>query len=157
VVMRDSTKVLAALVLGLLLGAGIAWSGNAALLRITDWIAPIGTLWVGAIRMTVIPLVISLVIVAVVAAADVKAVGRMGGRTLLVFILLLPGMALVVLPIVPRIFALLPRDPSLRPPLPPGASEAAGQVAATQPPTFVQWLTSLLPPNPIGAAAEGAM
>ena len=48
--------------------------------------------------MTVIPLVISLVIVAVVAAADLNALGRIGGRTLLVFTLLLAGAALLIVP-----------------------------------------------------------
>jgi len=41
---------------------------------------------------------------------------------------------------------------------PPGAAEAAGQIAAGgQSQTFSAWLTSLLPANPIAAAASGAM
>src|SRR5207244_115136 len=42
--------------------------------------------------------------------------------------------------------------------LPAGAAEAAGELASGgQTQTFAAWLTSLLPPNPIAAAATGAM
>jgi Na+/H+-dicarboxylate symporter len=45
-----------------------------------------------------------------------------------------------------------------RPELPAGAAEAAGQVAAVgQSQTFATWLPSLVPSNPIAAAANGAM
>jgi Na+/H+-dicarboxylate symporter len=54
-------------------------------------------------------------------------------------------------------FALLPQT-GPRPPLPAGAAEAAGQLAASrEAPGFASWLTSLLPTNPIAAAATGAM
>ena len=49
---RGSGRSGAAVVGGVLIGA----SGNDALLRAADSIAPIGALWVNAIRMTVIPL-----------------------------------------------------------------------------------------------------
>src|SRR5205823_11089759 len=56
------------------------------------------------------------------------------------------------------LFALLPRDPAMRPPLPPGAAQAASEVATSGPsPTVGAWLTSLIPPNPIAAAANGAI
>src|SRR5580692_5870453 len=120
--MKSSVAVLVALALALLAGAAIAASGSLALLRAADLIAPVGTLWVNAIRMTVIPLVVSLLITGVASATDVKAIGRLGGRTLLVFFLLLVGTAAVVMPFVPSVFALLPHDSVTRPPLPAGAA-----------------------------------
>ena len=65
--MKESTRVLLGLGLAVAGGIAIALSGNSALVRAADFIAPVGTLWVNAIRMTVIPLVISLVITAVCA------------------------------------------------------------------------------------------
>ena len=53
--MNESARVLIALVAALVLGAGIAASGNSTLLGAADVLAPLGTLWVNAIRMTVIP------------------------------------------------------------------------------------------------------
>jgi Na+/H+-dicarboxylate symporter len=155
--MKESTRVLIALIVAIACGIAIGALGNAALLRAADFIAPVGTLWVNAIRMTVIPLVISLLITAVASASDVKSIGRLGGRTLLVFVLLLAGTAIVVMPFGPALFRLLPQRLGA-PQLPPGAAEAAGQIAAGgQAQTFATWLPSLLPTNPIATAASGAM
>jgi proton glutamate symport protein len=155
--MKESTRVLIALGIAVAAGVAIAASHNVVLIRAADAIAPIGTLWVNAIRMTVIPLVVSLVITAVASASDIKAIGRLGGRTLIVFVLLLAGTAVVVMPFGPALFRLLPQRLGA-PQLPPGAAEAAGELAAGgQSQTFAAWITSLLPSNPIAAAASGAM
>jgi Na+/H+-dicarboxylate symporter len=156
--MKESNRVLVALGAAVAGGIAIGALGNDGLLRAADSIAPIGTLWVNAIRMTVIPLVVSLVITGVASATDVASIGRLGGRTVLVFVLLLAGVALVVMPVAPSLFALLPHDAVTRPPLPAGAAEAAGQLTASgQGQTFAGWLTSLIPSNPVAAAANGAM
>ena len=93
--MKESTRVLVALGAAVVGGVLIGVSGNDALLRAADSIAPIGALWVNAIRMTVIPLVVSLIILGVASASDVRAIGRLGGRTLVVFLLLIIGLAIV--------------------------------------------------------------
>ena len=156
--MKESTRVLVALGTAITGGAMIGASGNLSLVHAADLLTPIGTMWVNAIRMTVIPLVVSLLITGVASASDVKAIGKIGGRTLLVFALLLSFVAAIVIPLAPMIFALLPRDVSARPPLPAGAAEAATLVSAGgQQQTIAGWLTSLIPTNPIAAAASGAM
>jgi Na+/H+-dicarboxylate symporter len=86
-----------------------------------------------------------------------RAIGRLGGRSLLTFLALLVGTAIVIMPIGILAFRLLGTNTSI-PPLPAGAAEAAGQIAAEGTATgFVAWLTSLIPTNPIAAAANGAM
>ncbi|MEP6491203.1 MAG: cation:dicarboxylase symporter family transporter [bacterium] len=156
--MKESTRVLVALGAAVGGGIAIAASHSASLLSAADAISPVGTLWVNAIRMTVIPLVVSLLITGVASTADMKSVGRVGGRTLLVFVALLVGAAAVVMPLAPSLFTLLPQDASSRPSLPAGAVEAAGQIAlGGQSQTFSAWVASLLPPNAIAAAANGAM
>jgi len=155
--LNESTRVLVALGAAIAGGIAIAASGIAPLIRAADFIAPVGTLWVNAIRMTVIPLVASLLVVAVGSTGDVKSIGRIGGRTLLVFFLLLAGTAIVVMPLAPLVSWLLPQHANAHQ-LPIGATEAAGEItAAGQAQTFSSWLTSLLPSNPIAAAASGAM
>ena len=106
--MKESTRVLAALAAAVGGGALIAASGSKPLIDAADALAPLGTMWVSAIRMTVIPLVISLLITGVASATDVGAIGRVGGRTLLVFGLLLAAVAAIVVPLAPTLFALLP-------------------------------------------------
>ena len=156
--MKESNRVLVALGAAVAGGIAIGAAGNDGLLRAADSVAPIGTLWVNAIRMTVIPLVVSLVITGVASATDVTAIGRLGGRTVVVFLLLLTGVALVVMPVAPTLFAMLPHDGAARPALPAGAVEAAGLLTASgQGQTFAGWLTSLIPSNPAAAAANGQM
>jgi Na+/H+-dicarboxylate symporter len=158
--MKESTRVLVALAAAIAIGALIAALGSKALLDAADALAPIGTLWVNAIRMTVIPLVVSLLITGVASATDVGAIGRIGGRTLIVFGLLLAAMAVIVVPLASVLFALLPlpSTAAAKPVLPAGAVEAATQLSTSgQNPSFSAWLTSLIPSNPIAAAANGAM
>lgn len=156
--MKESTRVLLALGAAVAGGTAIAATRSASLLHAADLLTPVGTLWVNAIRMTVIPLVVSLLITGVASASDVTSVSRMGGRTLLVFVLLLAGTAVVVMPLSLAVFSLMPQHGPAVPALPAGAAEAAHEIAAgggTQ--TFSAWLISLLPTNPIAAAASGSM
>jgi proton glutamate symport protein len=154
--MKESTRVLLALAAAILLGVLVAASQNASLIHAADAIAPLGTLWVNGIRMTVIPLVVSLLITGVASVSDIKSIGRLGGRTLATFVLLLIGVAAIVIPVALAAFRLLPPHGALE--LPPGALEAANEMSAEgQAQTFSTWLVSLLPANPIAAAANGAM
>lgn len=155
--MNDNTKVLVALGAALAGGGLIAASGNENLVRGADALVPIGTLWINAIRMTVIPLVFSLLVTGVAGAADMRGIGRLGVRSLLTFLALLIGTALVIMPVGVMAFRLLGPNTS-QPPLPAGAAEAAGQIASDgAAPGFAAWLTSLIPTNPIAAAANGQM
>ena len=156
--MQSGTRVVVALIAGLAVGAAAGASGNVALLRGAEALAPIGTLWVNAIRMTVIPLVVSLIIVSIASVSDLRTIGRLGGRSLMVFGMMLVGLALIAVPTLPRIFTLMPGAGGGQQALPPGAAEAASEIAASgQTPTFTGWLVSLVPPNPVAAAADGAM
>lgn len=154
--MKEGTRVLVALAAAVAIGAAMAASGNSAAVSAADTLAPLGVLWVTAIRMTVIPLVVALIVSGVASAADVRQIGRLGRVSLLVFVGLLCAAALVVVFVAPLLFAILPDG--ARPALPPGAADAARELAVgAQSQTVAGWITSLLPGNPIGAAASGAM
>jgi len=156
--MKESTRVFAALGAAVAGGAIIGASGNATLIKAADAVAPVGALWVNAIRMTVIPLVVSLLITGVASASDVKSIGRTGGRSMIVFVLMLIATAAVVIPLASLLFTALPQLITTRPPVPAGATEAANQIASGgQAQTVSAWLTSMIPSNPIAAAANGAM
>ncbi len=156
--MKESTRVVVALVAAVGGGAVIAASGSQGALRAADAIAPVGTLWVNAIRMTVIPLIVSLLVTGVASTSDITSIGRIGGRTLMVFGALLVATAALIIPLAPTLFALLPLPSGSHPTLPAGAAEAASQIASGgQAQTFGHWLTSLVPSNPIAAAANGEM
>jgi Na+/H+-dicarboxylate symporter len=154
--MKESTRILVALIAAIALGIIVAASNSATLVRAADALAPLGTLWVNAIRMTVIPLVVSLLVTGLASVSDIRALGHLGGRTLLTFVVLLIALAAVVVPTAALTFALLPPHAALQ--IPSGALEAARQISGEgQVQTFSTWLASLLPANPIAAAATGAM
>lgn len=156
--MNENARVLVSLGVAIAAGTSIGASGSASLQGAADAIGPVGTLWVNAIRMTVIPLVVSLLITGVASTSDVRAVGRLGKRILVVFFALLIGTAAIVMPLAPLLFSILPNDPASRPSLPAGATEAASQlVSGGQAQTAGAWLVSLIPSNPVAAAANGAM
>src|SRR5262245_61923101 len=77
--------VLAMLVVGLVIGAMIKSGGNASLVSLSSKIEIIGTLWINAIRMTVIPLVAALTIASVATSGDAASLGRTGGYAVLTF------------------------------------------------------------------------
>ncbi|MBI3569361.1 MAG: dicarboxylate/amino acid:cation symporter [Gemmatimonadetes bacterium] len=155
--MKESTRVVASLGAAIVIGTAIAFSGSAAAMHAADAVAPLGVLWVNAIRMTVVPLVVSLLITGIASAADVQSTAKLGGRTLLVFFLLLVGSVAIVMPLAPLLFTLLPAGTG-RMALPPGAAEWAGQAqTAAQGQSFGAWVTSLIPVNPVAAASTGAM
>ena len=79
-------RVSLALVCGLAIGVAISVFGTEKLKSDAAGIEFIGTLWINGIRMTVIPLIISLLVTTVSSFADLKSAGRNGGRLLLLFV-----------------------------------------------------------------------
>ena len=120
---------------------------------------PIGTIWVNAIRMTIVPLVVALLLGAVSRGGDGAGVGRIGGLSFAVFIGLHLCAAVVALVVVPAIMTRLPVDPASVARL--QADAAAASATTTEQvrtlPGFGQWLAGLAPANVVRAAADGAM
>jgi proton glutamate symport protein len=140
-------------------GLGIVASGSAALAHLVPFIEPVGTLWVSAIRMTVIPLVVSSLIVAVGGVADPARVGRIGMRALALFIALDAVAVLMALVAGPPVFASMHIDPAAAASLRASAAQSAGGAVegAKSLPGIGQWIVDLVPANPVKAAADGAM
>jgi proton glutamate symport protein len=158
----DSTRrvgrVVLALILGLAVGLAVAAVGQPALAQAVGLLEPIGAIWVNAIRMTVVPLVVALLLRAVARDAD-TSVGRMGGVAFASFMALHVIAAVVALAIVPPIMAGLSIDSSAAARL---QADAASATAATTDqvralPGLGQWVASLAPANVVRAAADGAM
>jgi proton glutamate symport protein len=149
-------RILVALALGFAAGVAIAASDNAAFRAVASAIEPAGTLWVNAIRMTIVPLVPSLLIVGVASSGDVQRIGRLGGRAIPLFIaMLLAAGSLAVLIARPALGALR-IDPAVAAGLRAAASPST-LYTVTQLPSLSQWITELLPANPVKAAVDGAM
>jgi Na+/H+-dicarboxylate symporter len=150
-------RVVIGLVAGLVLGSVVAASNSSTAVRVVDLIAPVGQLWVNAIRMTVVPLVVSLLFVAI--AGSGEGLGKLGLATLWTFAALLCFGALVGVLLGPPLVADMKLTTEAAAALRFTASADAGQrvAQAKQLLGFGDWVTSIVPANPIKAAADGAM
>ncbi|MBC7898342.1 MAG: dicarboxylate/amino acid:cation symporter [Cytophagaceae bacterium] len=158
--MSLTTKVLLALCAGLVAGLLIQpLAAGAPFAQVLVASEAVGTLWVNAIRMTVVPLVVSLLVTGVSTAADARIVRSVGVRALVTFIGLLTLSLIVGLLYVPLLFTWLEIDPATSEALRASALQGAREVgaAAQSIPTFSQFLVNLVPTNPVKAAADGAM
>jgi Na+/H+-dicarboxylate symporter len=92
--MSLTTRVLIALVLGLAAGLFILAHPTPALLKLVSLVEPIGSLWVNAIRMTVVPLVVSVLITGVASSSNMRVVRGIGLRAIASFLGLLAFVAI---------------------------------------------------------------
>jgi Na+/H+-dicarboxylate symporter len=154
-----TTKVLIGLAAGLAAGIAISLYPSPALLSAVEIIRPLGTLWINAIRMTVIPLVVSALIVGIANAPDVRAVGRIGWRAIIVFVAAVSLAAIFAAVVGQPMLAGLDIDPATATALRESGVAATAQSGAASAalPTFSQWLIDLVPTNPVRAMADGAM
>ena len=157
--MRSATYVLAALAAGFILGSLAAASSSPIVFRLVTVIEPLGTLWVNAIRMTVVPLVVAVLITGVVSSFGSRSLGKLGARALVTYVILLVIAGLVALAIAPPLLTRIPLTADVAERLRATATTtAASTVSAVQQiPTLAQRLIETVPANPIRAAADGAM
>ena len=147
-----TVAALLALVAGVALGIVLHGSGDPRIERIVAAVAAVGQVWVTAIRLTVIPLVITLTLAAIVNMSGGGSVGVLGARTVALFVIMLLGAAILTLVVGGPLIAMHPVDPetaaSLRSgPAPPVEPRGSGTLAET--------LKTLLPNNLFQAAANG--
>ena len=156
--MSDSSKrstwlVLGALVAGLLLGALSAQAGGyrEPLVQIAS---TVGGLWLDALKMTVIPLIIALLVTGIVSGADQARAGGIAGRSILWFVVVLTSSAAFGALAMPALLEAFPLPASAAQALRAGLASVDSSAAAASVPTVQDWLKSLIPTNPIAAAAN---
>jgi DAACS family dicarboxylate/amino acid:cation (Na+ or H+) symporter len=132
---------------GLAVGIVAAATGNPALVRGAAAIAPAGAFFVRLLQMVVVPLVASVVFLGVTRLGNPRRLGRVGALTLAFFwsttlVAIATGM-LVMRAALPLASPAAPPTPDAPvPPRIPGVGE---------------FLVSLVPANPVAAAAEGSL
>jgi proton glutamate symport protein len=152
---RPAVWVLFGLGAGLLLGILASRSGSPALLWLVQALEPVGIIFVNAIRMTVVPLVVALLISGIVSVTDAGLLGRLGLRALLLGLSLTLVVALFTMLVALPVLARVHIDPAVAASLRQGiAPDSLSPVGA---PDLAQWLTDLVPANVFKAAADGAM
>ena len=155
--MRSAARVLVALLVGLAAGIGVASSHTPLLARAAAAIEPIGTLWINAVRMTVVPLVVALVITGVASTADPRRIGRLGGYAIPVFVFLLLATGAFAALVTPFSLDRLAIAPQVAASLRLSASSVSTAESVRQMPTLLQRVLETIPINPLKAAVDGAM
>ena len=75
------TQIIIGLVLGLILGLVVVKFGLSSDF-VLDYIKPIGTIFINALKMIAVPLVLASLIVGVSNLGDIAKLGRIGGKTI---------------------------------------------------------------------------
>jgi len=139
----------AALAAGLVLGWLV--SGSAAEGPVVAITGPVGSLWLRALQMTIIPLVVSLMITGIAGMVATARAGAMAQRTLAVIFAVLAAGTVFAALAMPALLELVPVPGSA------AGALAAGAVSPQQVPGLGEFVTSLIAPNIVAAAAETAM
>ena len=154
-----SLWVLIALAGGLAAGAAAQAYGIPGGAGTVALIDALGQLWLNALRMTIIPLVFSLLVTGIASIADAAATGRLALKAIGVFAVLLVGATIYAFAASLGLHELWPiADGAARALIagtPPGA--AAEVVQSVGGGGLAAFLTSLAPANPIRAAADDAI
>lgn len=149
--MKSALFIVGALLAGIILGAVTGQSAPEFARLSSAFIEPLGTLWLHALQMTIIPLIIALLITGINAASSAARAGRVAARSVATFIIILWCSATFAALMMPLILQYFPA---------PAAASAALRtatgpgVAATAVPGFGDFINSLVPTNAIAAAAN---
>jgi proton glutamate symport protein len=149
--MSNATRILLALVIGLILGIASADFSPATATTLADIADPIGTLWLNGLRMTIVPLVVALLITGIAQSAEAARAGRTAARTLTWIVGLMSLSAIVGAILMPTFLALFP--------MPAESATALKAALGTAPaigavPPFADIVKALVPSNPIAAASK---
>jgi Na+/H+-dicarboxylate symporter len=150
-----SLLVLAALVAGIGVGEVARSSGDATLNTLAGVIEPFGGLWLNALRMTVVPLIVALLVTGIGSVADAARTGGLVLRAVVLFSVLILFAAGYSVLASQGLLSLFPVDADAAAGLIAGAGGGALQISEA--PGFASWLQALAPSNPVRAAADDAI
>lgn len=140
--------------LGLIAGIGSVGTGGAWVDGVVAVAQPLGDTWLNGLRMTIVPLVVALLVTGIAGTAETARSGRVAARSLILFFSFLVCASALSALLTPAYLALFPL---------PSASAAAlkSALSGAQPvaevPGMAGFLKSLIPTNPVAAAANDAI
>ncbi|MDH5644251.1 MAG: dicarboxylate/amino acid:cation symporter, partial [Gemmatimonadota bacterium] len=161
--MKLYTKISIGLIAGAVVGVGVNFlsaqfdfDSGVSLVRAVE---PIGIAWVRLIRMIVVPLVVASLVVGAASLGDLRTLGRVGGKTV--------GFYMFTTAVAVSIGLLLSNvmkpgrgltEESRQALAAEYGAQAEGSIElANQAPSVVDMLLSMIPDNPVGAAANAQM
>ena len=152
--MSNATRILLALVIGLLMGIIATAQLPAVSEHLDFWLDIVGTLWLNGLRMTVVPLIVALVVTGIVKSAEAARAGPMAARTVVWIVAMMVLSAAMGALLTPLFLSLWPM---------PAESAAALRSALTTAPAVAEqpamrdFLVALVPTNPIASAVNDSI
>ncbi|MDQ3482376.1 MAG: dicarboxylate/amino acid:cation symporter [Pseudomonadota bacterium] len=146
--------VLAALVAGLLLGT---LSGSLAGDARSWWVEGatiVGQLWLDALKMTVVPLVVALLVTGIAKGAEAARAGRIAGRTAVWIVAVCTASAIFGAVAIQLLIAAFPLSAAASQALSAGAA-ALGAPPEGAVPSVGDFFGNIVPPNVVAAASNG--
>ena len=153
--MSLSSRILLGLSLGLVAGILHSLDDGQTLASLPAILEPIGTMWVNAIRMTIVPLIVSLLVTSIVAEHNSGLVARLGGKTIGLFVVMIGGVCVFTVILAPPLLSFVNIDPAIAKALLESTDSVS--TAAAELPPFSDWLVGIIPTNPLKAAVDTAM
>ncbi|MEZ5708341.1 MAG: cation:dicarboxylase symporter family transporter [Blastomonas sp.] len=114
----------------------------------------IGSIWLNALQMTVIPLVFSLLLAGILRTAEMASAGKMTARAIGWMVAILWLSSIMAALVTPALLSLFPLGDSARDAL-QGALGGAPDTGTV--PAFGEFLRAIVPTNPVAAAADNAI
>lgn len=153
--MSQPTRILIALLVGLAAGIAAVATGGSWVDRSVELAEPIGGMWLNALRMTIVPLVVSLLVTGIAASAAAARANKLAWRALVLFVSLLWISAITAALLTPLFLNLFPLPGESAEALRGALSSSTESVGGA--PSFADFLQSIVPSNVIAAAAEDAI
>ena len=151
---KSALLLMAALIVGLVLGIAVAGMGDGVKEPLVQAAALIGGLWLDALRMTVIPLIVALLVVGVVGGADAARAGGLAAKAVVWFVGFYIFSAVFGAVMTPALLAVFPLPEAAAQALQAGLAGVDQAATAAAVPTVADFFKTIIPPNPISAAAN---
>jgi Na+/H+-dicarboxylate symporter len=153
------TKILIGLVAGVVIGAIANAAGITWLQDLLQMLEPIGTVFIRLIMMIVIPLVVASLILGTASLGDIRKLGRLGGKTVVIY-LTTTAVAVSIGLLLSNIVRPGSRiDPTTRDTIAASLADAAAgrMTLAEESPSVGETLINMIPTNPFQSAANGEL
>lgn len=147
--------VLLALVLGLVAGAVAARLGDGLREPALQASNMVGGLWLNALKMTVIPLIVALLVTGVAKGAEAARAGRIAGRTVLWIVIVCTSSAIFGMLMIQFLLGLFPLPQAAAEALRAGLSGIDQATAAPPVPGVMDFFRGIIPDNVVAAASNG--
>ena len=147
--------VLLALVSGLIVGALAAKAGDGLREPTLQAATIVGGLWLDALKMTVIPLIVALLVTGIARGAEAASAGRIAGRSVLWFVIVCTASAVFGTLAMTMLLHLVPLPGNAAEALRAGLAALDPAAASAPVPQVTDFFKSIIPPNVVAAASEG--